>query len=311
MIVYGPVPSRRLGRSLGVNNIPLKSCSYSCIYCQVGLTTNLTIDRKEFYKPDDIYSQVESKINQLAKSKEKVDYISFVPDGEPTLDINLGKTITRLKDFGIKIAVITNATLITNKDVQDDLKLADWVSVKIDSVYEDIWHKTNRPHKNIDLDFMLSGIKEFAANYKGTLVTETMLVEGYNSSTESLYKTSLFVKELNPNKVYMLVPIRPPAVKLKKTEDNNLLTARQIFETINSNFELIDYNEGDNFVFCNNPEEELLSIIAVHPMRKDAVQTFLDKANIGWNLIEELKSSNRIIETNFNGNSYFKNNIKR
>ncbi len=310
MIVYGPVPSRRLGRSLGVNNIPLKNCSYSCIYCQVGLTTNLTTERKEFFKPEDIYSQVESKINQLKENDEKVDYISFVPDGEPTLDINLGKTISRLKDFGIKIAVITNSTLINKKDVQEDLFLADLVSVKIDSVCKDVWQKINRPHKNISFDVMLGGIIEFSKNYKGILFTETMLSGGYNDSIESLYKTALFINNINPQKVFMLVPIRPPAVDLKNTANENLINARHIFEIINSKFELIDYNEGDNFVFCNNPEEELLSIIAVHPMRKDAVEAFLYKAKINWDVIENLKSNKRIIEVNFNGNSYFKNNNK-
>ena len=151
MLVFGPIPSRRLGRSLGINNIPPKVCTYSCIYCQVGSTDTMTIDRKDFYSTDQIYDEVSEKITSIKKSGEKIDYLTFVPDGEPTLDVNLGKTIDRLKSFGIKIAVITNSSLIWDKEVQNDLRQADWVSVKLDSVYEDIWRKINRPHGSLNL----------------------------------------------------------------------------------------------------------------------------------------------------------------
>ncbi|MEJ2568295.1 MAG: radical SAM protein, partial [candidate division WOR-3 bacterium] len=129
-IPFGPVPSRRLGRSLGINNIPPKICSYSCVYCQVGKTYNLSIERKEFYKAEEIKTQVFKKIAALKKQKEKIDFLSFVADGEPTLDINLGKEIEILKKSGIPIAVITNASLINRNDVRSDLSKADWVSVK-------------------------------------------------------------------------------------------------------------------------------------------------------------------------------------
>ena len=133
-VVFGPIPSRRLGRSLGVNNIPPKICSYSCVYCQVGLTDSMSIQRKEFYPPTEIVNEILEKVEQLKKSDETIDYISFVPDGEPTLDVNLGKEIQLIKPLGINVAVITNSSLLWDKDVRDDLILADWVSVKIDTV---------------------------------------------------------------------------------------------------------------------------------------------------------------------------------
>ena len=190
MIIFGPVPSRRLGRSLGVNNIPPKVCSYSCIYCQVGATDSMSIKRKEFYSSDQIYYEVAEKVRQLNKVGEKIDNITFVPDGEPTLDINIGNTIEKLKSFGIKIAVITNASLIWDIQVQKDLMKADWVSLKIDSVIENIWRKINRPHGLLDLQKILHGIEEFAASFRGILVTETMLVKGVNDNRESLSKTA-------------------------------------------------------------------------------------------------------------------------
>ena len=139
MLVFGPVPSRRLGRSLGVNNIPAKICSYSCVYCQLGATIKISIERRPFYDPEKIFKEVKEKIKDVG-----VDYISFVPDGEPTLDINLGKEIEMLKSLNHKIAVLTNGSLIFREDVRKDLSKADLVSLKVDAVSEDLWRKINQ-----------------------------------------------------------------------------------------------------------------------------------------------------------------------
>jgi len=132
--VFGPVPSRRLGKSLGVNNIPHKICSYSCIYCQVGKAVKMQVQRQEFYKPEDLADEVRTVLNHFQKKEEYPDYITIVPDGEPTLDAKLGKLIELLQVRGIPVAVITNASLIPYSGVQSDLLKADYVSLKIDSV---------------------------------------------------------------------------------------------------------------------------------------------------------------------------------
>ena len=121
MIAFGPVPSRRLGYSLGINNIPAKYCTYSCVYCQVGRTTHMTLDRQEFYPVDQILAEVGQKVTEVAQAGKKIDYLTLVPDGEPTLDLNLGKVISGLKQFEIPVAVISNASLIDQIDVQDEL----------------------------------------------------------------------------------------------------------------------------------------------------------------------------------------------
>ena len=156
MVVFGPIPSRRLGRSLGVNNIPPKECSYSCVYCQAGLTDTLSIKRKQYYSTYRIFKEVSEKVKTLHNDGEKIDYITFVPDGEPTLDINLGKEIDLLKTLGVKIAVITNSSLLGDENVRSDLMQVDWASVKIDSVDEKIWHKINRPNGKLSLQKILS-----------------------------------------------------------------------------------------------------------------------------------------------------------
>ena len=306
MIVFGPIPSRRLGRSLGINNIPPKVCSYSCIYCQLGKTDSMSIERRDFYSAEEIYKEVSEKINQLQKTGENIDYITFVPDGEPTLDINLGKTIDRLKSFGIKKAVITNASLLWDKEVRSDLMSADWVSVKIDSVYENIWRKINRPHGMLELPKIIQGIKDFAAAFDGMLVTETMLVKGINDSIESLSKTAQLISEIKPHKSYILVPTRPPAEQIvKQPSEENLNIAYQIYGSLINDVELIVYNEGTDFSYSSDAGKELLSILAVHPMRKDAVEEFLSKSNSDWDLINNLIESNLIQTVEYSNNSYY------
>ena len=150
MISFGPVPSRRLGQSLGINNIPGdKICTYACIYCQVGATRHYTLERQSFYSPEQIFSAVEE---HLGKLQAMPDYLTFVPNGEPTLDIHLKESISRLKQIGIPIAVITNGSLLADAEVRDALSPADWVSVKVDANDETVWKKINRPHPRLTFE---------------------------------------------------------------------------------------------------------------------------------------------------------------
>lgn len=308
MIVFGTIPSRRLGRSLGINNIPFKHCSYSCVYCQVGLTNHLSIKRKKFYEPDDIKNEVGKKIDELRKQNEKIDYITFVPEGEPTLDINLGITIKRLRVFGHKIAVITNSSLINDKSVQEDLLEADLVSLKIDTTNEKIWHRLNRPHGLIVFDKIKNSILEFASLYKGIMITETMLVKDYNYYFTSLYNTGEFIKQINPKKAYITIPVRPPSENVNPLEKEHLRAIKQIVNEIYDKFELIDYNEGTDFTFSNEFEKELLSIISVHPMSKDALKSFVEKANADWDKVNDLLKNNIIKEIIFEEKTFYKIN---
>ena len=311
MMVFGPIPSRRLGRSLGVNNIPPKVCSYSCIYCQIGRTNSLSIERKEFYPPDEIFREVSAKVKDLQGRGEKIDYISFVPDGEPTLDINLGQEISLLKSLEIKIAVITNSSFLNDENVRADILQADWVSLKIDSIDEKIWHNIDRPNGNLNLREILSGIKTFSKEFKGILVTETMLVKGLNDNAESIKAASEFIKEINPNKAYILIPVRPPAEEFVDVPDEEKLNmAYQIFRASIKDVELLTYNEGTNFSYSSEAEKELLSILAVHPMRKDAVEKFLNKAKAGWTLIDTLIQKDILKEVKYSGHRFLVRNLK-
>jgi len=312
MITFGPIPSRRLGRSLGINNIPPKICSYSCIYCQIGKTNTMSVQRKEFYPPEQIFREVIDKVKELNKKDETIDYLTFVPDGEPTIDISLGKTILLLKQLNFKIAVITNSSLLWDEKVRDDLSNADWVSVKVDTVDEQIWHKIDRPNRRLKLPDILSGISDFSKNFNGTLVTETMLVKNVNDFNQNLIDTSRMIEKIHASKSYILVPTRPPAEDaVYPPSEEKLNEAFQIYNSLLKNVEIISSNEGLNFSFSSGTEQELLSILSVHPMRKDAMEEFLIKAGAGWSLAENLINNNIIKMVEYSGEQFFVRILKK
>ena len=311
MVVFGPIPSRRLGRSLGINNIPPKECSYSCVYCQIGLTDAMLIKRKQYYSTYRIFKEVSEKVKTLQGDGENIDYISFVPDGEPTLDVNLGKEIDLLKTLEVKIAVITNSSLLNDENVRADLVQADWVSVKIDSTDEGVWRKINRPNGRLSLPQILSGIETFSREFKGVLVTETMLVKGLNDNIESIRATAEFVKKINPDTAYILVPTRPPAESfVKPPSEENLNIAYQIFSSRIRNVELLAGKEGIDFSYSSDVEKELLSILAVHPMQLEAVEKFLYKAKADWTLIDTLIHKNILKEVKYSEHKFLVRNLK-
>ncbi|MBI9100288.1 MAG: radical SAM protein [Spirochaetaceae bacterium] len=310
MIAFGPVPSRRLGRSLGINNIPSKMCSYSCVYCQVGRTHNLHVERLDLFKPERIVKEVYIKIKKAQQMGETIDYITFVPNGEPTLDVNLGPTIDMLKPLGIKIAIITNGFLIWREDIRKILLKTDWISFKMDSIIEQIWHKVNRPHKCMQLNPILEGLLEFKKNYHGQLITETMLIKGINDGDHNLEAVAEYLFQLKPDKAYLSIPTRPPAEHWVFPPDEEVINkAYQIFSKPVDHVEYLIGYEGNTFTYTGSIKEDLLSITSVHPMREDAVKDFLQKASADWSVINKLISKDQLIETDYEGRKYFMRRI--
>ena len=306
MKVFGPVPSRRLGSSLGINNIPPKVCTYSCIYCQVGKTITLQSNRQTFYDPDELASEVKERVKELKKRDTKIDYLSFVPDGEPTLDSNLGNIIERIKPLNIEIAVITNGSLINRNDVKEDLQKADLVSLKVDAATRKTWLKTDRPHKSLDQKAILDGMLEFIAVFKGVIITETMLCKGMNDTEKEIRKIADFLKLLKPAKSYISIPTRPTALKgILPATDEVLNIAYQIFTENVDNVEYIIGYEGNNFGFSGNVEEDLLGITSVHPMREEAVREYLKKAGADWHIITDLIQRESLIELRYQGKNFY------
>lgn len=309
---YGPVPSRRLGRSLGINNIPAKACNYSCVYCQLGRTATIHGERCVFYDPEDIFEDIQYRVKQTRDSCETIDFIAFVPDGEPTLDLNLGKEIARLRTLGTPIGVITNSTLLWREDVRKDLARADWVSIKMDTVDGALWRKINRPQKGMELSKLLDGIKTFADSFRGKLVTETMLIKGLNDGSEALRNVADFLYTLQPHRAYLAIPTRPPAENwVQKPDEATLTRAHEIFAGKIRKVEyLIDY-EGDDFTAAGNVANELLRITSVHPMRETAVQRFLDSQGSAWAVVEKLLDQGDLIRTRYNGYDFYLRKISK
>ncbi len=297
-LVFGPVPSRRLGRSLGVNNIPDKTCTYACVYCQIGSTLKMYAQRREFYAPEEIYQSVKSRVKGA-----NIDYITFVPDGESTLDINLGKAAKMLKYLG-KVAIITNSSLIYREDVRADLLNFDYVSLKLDAITPTIWKKVNRPYKELDLDKIREGMLEFRREFKGTLVTETMLI-GEIDYGDELEKLAEFIAELKPDASYIAVPTRPPAEPWVHAPDESTIARAHALFSKYARAELLIGYEGTEFSTTGNFEQDIMSITAVHPMREDAVLALLYKCDEKREKLEKMIKEGKIIKVEYNGEWYY------
>lgn len=310
-IVYGPVPSRRLGRSMGINNIPPKTCSYSCVYCQVGNTIDMQLERKAFYDPVEIAHIAKEKVKRIKQKGEPIDYLAFVPDGEPTLDVNLGGEINLLKSLDIKIAVITNASLLWQEDVRKALYNADWVSFKVDTVSEKTWRTLNRAHKSLDLSEILDGMIKFANTFQGELTTESMLIQDINDNDGEIERIASFLVQIKPTKAYVAIPTRPPAQRtITAASKHTVNIAYHIFRKRLTNVECLNNYEGNAFTFSGNIEDELLGITSVHPMRKEAVTELLKKANSGWGTVEKLISNGSLLEVEYQGNKFYMKRLR-
>jgi wyosine [tRNA(Phe)-imidazoG37] synthetase (radical SAM superfamily) len=278
----------------------------------VGKTVEMHVDRSHFYDAEEIYMDVKKKVEEAQKRGESIDYLTFVPDGEPTLDVNLARTIKLLKPLGYKIAVISNGSLLWREDVRADLAKADWVSIKIDSTIEKTWRRINRPQRTLKPEAIWRGSLEFADDYSGTLVTETMLVRGLNDSAKSFRKIAGFLNHVQPVKAYLSVPTRPPAEKWVSPPDEDVLN--EAFQILNEKPFKVEYligYEGNAFAFTGNVEEDLLSITAVHPMRQDAVSEFLLRAGADWQIVHKLMAQSQLTEAEYKGNKFYVREIQR
>jgi wyosine [tRNA(Phe)-imidazoG37] synthetase (radical SAM superfamily) len=306
MISFGPIPSRRLGKSLGINNIlSPKVCTYGCIYCQVGKTAIKSTRREVFFQPEVIFEEVGKHLQRL-NDKNYPDYLTIVSNGEPTLDINLGRTIKELKKFKIPIAVITNSSLLYDKSVRNDLMKADLVSLKIDASDNLTWKRINHPSHTLSFEKLIENICLFTINYPGAVLTETMLVDGINDTQENFSELANIIKKVNPVKAFLAIPTRPPAeTSLKVPGADKLNLAWQIFNEKQINVEfLIDF-EGIAIGFTGNIYEDILNITTVHPLREDSLLELLKNNNSDFHVVESLIRQNLIKPTVFNGNKFY------
>ncbi|MHC4158106.1 MAG: radical SAM protein [Planctomycetota bacterium] len=206
--LYGPVPSRRLGRSLGVDIVPFKVCTLDCVYCQLGKTTETTIERKDYFPVDAVLAELKEKLAQGVEA----DFIAISGSGEPTLNSRLGELVDGIKKItDIPVAILTNGTLLCRQDVRADCARADVVLPSLDAGDEQTFRRINRPHPGLSIEKLIDGLCTFGDEFVGQLWLEVLLIEGFNTNTDQIDKIKDAIKRIRPDKIHLNTPVRPAA----------------------------------------------------------------------------------------------------
>lgn len=269
--IYGTVPSRRLGISLGISPIPKKTCNYSCVYCQLGRTDHMTNRPRDYFKVDDILIELET----FLKKNIPFDIVTIVGEGEPTLYADLKTLILGIKKRVKKVvAVITNGALLYDKGVQSALNEADIVLPTLDAYDEQSFKKINRPIGQLSFQKVYQGLVEFSHQYKGQLWLEMMFVKNMNDSEEDVKKLKKKLESVHYDRLYLNTPVRPPAESFVECVTNTRM--RQIARQLSGIS--IDLLVSDGFYSeIEDDIEAIKSIIKRHPMNQYEIQGFLEK----------------------------------
>ncbi|MGA7875166.1 MAG: radical SAM protein [Desulfoferrobacter sp.] len=208
--IFGPVPSRRLGRSLGIDVIPYKTCSFDCVYCESGHTTHLTVKRQAFVMPDLVLQEL---TDYFRKYPQGAEVITFSSAGEPTLYKPLGELLRKIKKQlpSLPLVVLTNGSLLWDPEVRKDLMVADRVVPSLDAATIEVFERINAPHPSLELSTIKEGLSAFRKDYRGQFYLEVLLVSGYNDQPQHLRQLRRFIEQLNPDQVELNTVVRPPA----------------------------------------------------------------------------------------------------
>ena len=259
--IFGPVPSRRLGLSLGIDIVPFKTCTLDCVYCQLGPTRKKSIERKDYVPVEKVLAQLRQKLAEGVKA----DFITISGSGEPTLNIRLGEIIKGIKKLtDIPVAVLTNGTLFTDKSVRADCALADVVLPSLDAGDAETFRRINRPHRIFCIVKVISGLVAFRDEFAGRIWLEVFLLEGVNTDNEQIAKIKDAVERIGPDKVHLNTAVRPTAVAdVKRVEAEKL---RAIAEEFGPNCEVVaDLLPRHHDKAVETKAEDVLSILKRRP----------------------------------------------
>lgn len=264
-------------------------------------------ERQAFYDPQDIFRLTRERVAEIRNAEGRIDFMTFVSDGEPTLDINLEEEIGLLKQIGIPIAVITNSSLVWQQEVRNALMEADCVSLKFDTIEETVWRRINRPHDTLQLASILEGTLEFARSFRGKLITETMLINDINDAAQNIREVADFLSLIQPSVAYLSIPTRPPAERWARPPNKEIIVrAYQLLKEKVECVELLVGYEGNDFASTRDTAEgSILSIAAVHPIRDDAMKTLLGKTGANWGLIRRMIMHDQLMETEYRGHKFY------
>ena len=286
--VYGPVPSRRLGRSLGLDLVPFKTCTYDCVYCQMGCTTHKTVERMEYVAVEEILAELKRKLAAGAAP----DYISLAGSGEPTLNAGLGDLIGKIQGLtDIQVSVLTNGSLLWMSEVQEALMAADLVLPSLDAGDERLFHYVNRPHGKISFERMVEGLAAFTARFPGKVWLEVLLLAGVTGLPPEAKKIATLVRRIGPARVQLNTVSRPPAEGFAlPLSPDQMLALKDIFP---GEVDIISESEragGRDFAFAEARDVDILALLGRRPC------TSADVANgLGLHVTEALKRLEALI----------------
>ena len=272
--LFGPVPSRRLGMSLGIDLVPKKVCSLNCVYCEVGETTKLTVDRKEYV----LFDKVKSELQDFMNTNPNIDYITFSGAGEPTLNSCLGELISFVKDNypDKRVAVLTNGSILSDADLRKELFLADVILPSLDAVSQDVFERIDRPHKDIEIEDYIQGLIDLRKEYQGEIWLEIMLIKDYNDSEEELSRIKSAVVRINPNRVQLNTLDRPGTVRdIEAVSNERLRKIKRKWSLTNLEIIAPPANRRRVESYSGSIEEHILNTISRRPCTLDDLHQYL------------------------------------
>ncbi len=303
--VYGPVPSRRLGVSLGIDPIPLKVCSFNCVYCEVAKTTLLTTKRKEYVPADEILSEVKNFLSDY--NGPSIDYITFSGSGEPTLNSKIGYMIKEIKKMtDIPVAVLTNSTLLYRTDVREEIENADLIKCTLDAADNKYLKRVNQPADDVDIKNIINGIKALRKEYKGKIYIEVMIVKGVNDTDDNYAELRKVLKDLGADRIQINTVVRPPAFGFAKPLSDEEL--RHALEIINNGAEIIKpFNRKTNKAYRKDLEQSIINSIKIRPQTIDDMEeSFGVHRDEILKYLELLEKEGKVIEILLRGKKFYK-----
>lgn len=300
--VFGPVPSRRLGRSLGLDIIPHKTCTFDCVYCQVGRTTERTVEQAVHVPRARVVEEVRCKLEGGASP----DVITLAGSGEPTLHVELGEIISDIKQFtSVPVVVLTNGSLFHDRGVRSACCKADIVLPSLDAGDEDTYRQINRPHESVSFDTLVEGLVAFRKEFSGQIWLEVFFLEGINTDADQVQRIRAIVDRIQPDKVHLNTAVRPTAEACATRVSEPQL--REIANQLGPNAEVVaDYSHVHDQSEFKAQRNDVLDMLKRRPCSLDDIASGLGMhPNHVLKFIEELTGNSSIREENRDGVRYY------